>query len=101
MQNDPIDVFIGNLIEEKKLPGLDEETRVQVAADLKELLMANINKALIQAVPEENLDELEGFLDNQSADQAGIQQFIEQHVDVKQIMQNELVLFRSLYLGEA
>ncbi len=98
MQGDPIDGFVDKLIDEKKLPGLDDETRIQIAADLKELLMANINKALIYAVPEDKTEELYALLDETPIDQEKIQQYIEQQVDAKQIMTEELLRFRDLYL---
>lgn len=98
MQADPIDGFVDKLIDEKKLPGLDDETRLQIAADLKELLMANINKALIYAVPEGKTEELNEMLGETPIDQEKIQQYIEQHVDAKQIMAEELLRFRDLYL---
>lgn len=99
MQSDPIDGFVDKLIEEKQLPGLDDETRVQVAADIKELLMANINKALLLAVPEEKTEELNTMLSEQPIDQDRVQQFIEQNVDAQQVMRDELLRFRDLYLG--
>jgi hypothetical protein len=99
MQGDPVDEFIDKLIKEKNLTSLDDEMRARVASELKELVMSNINKAIVQQIPEEKAKELTELLDDQNTNEEQLQGFVESVVDVKKITAMELARFRNAYLG--
>lgn len=99
MNGDPLDDFIDKLINEKNLSGLDDEARPIVATELKELLIANINKAIISEFPEEKAEELNAMMDAVDSDPEQVRKFLESNVDAQRITAEELMRFRSLYLG--
>lgn len=99
MQGDPVDEFIDKLIKEKNLTSLDDEMRSRVASELKELVMSNINKAIVQQIPEEKAKELTELLDDEGTTEEQLQGFVEANVDVAKITAMELARFRNAYLG--
>ena len=102
MQRDQLDTFIDNILAEKKLTGVSDEVRVQLAADLRESLLDQINRALIAALPETSLQGFNEILDNESATQQEMQDYIvAQGVNVQQITLDTMLRFAELYLGDS
>jgi len=99
MAEDGLDKFIDEIITAKKLPGINDEVRLQLVSDMKERLLDQINRALIEALPEEKIDEFNLILDNESVNDDEVQKFISQSgVDVQKVTIKTMLLFRDLYL---
>jgi hypothetical protein len=100
MEGDELDKFVAEILEAKQLPGVvDEEVRQQLANDLKNNLLTEINKALINAMPDEKIDQLNTILDDPSVTEEKIQDFVMQSgIDIRRITTQTMILFRSLYL---
>ena len=100
MQEDEFDKFINQLLDEKQLPGVSGDVRAQLVVDLKERLADQINRALIEAIPEQKIDELNKLLDNNDVTDEQIQQFIiDCGVDDQQVALHTMLRFSELYLG--
>ncbi len=100
MQQDELDKFINQILDEKQLSGVSDEVRVQLVADLKERLTDQINRALIDTIPEQKIDELNNLLDNSEVTDEQIQQFIiDCGVDDKKVALETMLRFAELYLG--
>ena len=59
MNEDNFDRFVNSLIKEKDLKGLTPEGREQVAAELKNLISEEVNRAILMELSDEKLDELD------------------------------------------
>ena len=100
MAGDEFDSFVAEILDEKKLPGItDEEVRQQLLADLKQNLLDQINRALINAMPDPKVTEFNALLDDPNVTQETIQSFVmNSGIDVERITTQTMLLFRSLYL---
>lgn len=100
---DPIDQFVGQVLDEKKIPGTnDPEIRQQLINDLKTRLMEQIDRAMLSALSEKQLDELNALLDKPGLQDADIQNFYRQSgVNGQQVAFNTMIRFREYYLGAA
>ncbi len=97
-----LDTFVDSLITEKHLPGLTEEGRKYVFDELKSSLIDHINRAVLNALPEDKLDELDSLMDREDTTPETLQAFISNsHVDVARITAETILYFRSLYLEAA
>lgn len=92
--------FMDSLLEEKGITDLDDETRETLKRDMIERLMAQIDTALINALPEDKLTEFNERIDdpNFSNDDA-TQFFVDAGLDVQRIALQTMIEFRMLYLG--
>ena len=98
---DDIDSFIDNLITEKNLRGLTPEGRTQVASELKATITEQINRAILNQLPDEKLDELNDLLDRGDMNEAKMQEFLmNSGVDIAKVTTETLLYFRAFYLGE-
>lgn len=99
MQN-PIDSLVSEIIETKGFPGLTPEVKAQLTTDLRSKLLDQIDRAVIAALPESSVNQLNQILDNGGGD-AEVQRIIsESGVNVKQVTLATIMGFRSLYLGD-
>jgi len=99
MAGDQLDQFILDILEQKQLPGITPEVKAQLVTDLKQRLLDQIDRAIIDALPDDKMDQFNDLLDN-SADDAQVQEFmVSAGVDVKQVAIDTMLRFRSLYLG--
>lgn len=97
---DKIDAFINDIIDAKKLNGVDEEVRNQLIEDVRERLLDQINRALIDAMPDERIDQFNKLLDKEEASDEELQQFItDSGVDVPSVTAATMLRFSELYLG--
>jgi hypothetical protein len=102
MAEDALDKFVIEIITSKNLPGLNDEVKSQLVADLKTRLLDQINRSIVDALPDDKIDEFNAFLDNSNNTDETVQQFIAQcGVDVKSITAKTMLLFRELYLQTA
>ena len=95
-----LDTFVNGILDDKQLPGVDGEVREQLATDLKQRLLDQINRAVIDALPEDKLSELDAMMDRPDLSEQDVQSFIASSgIDVKRITVETMLRFRDLYLG--
>lgn len=98
---DNVSQFIEQLIKDQGMPQLDEDVHKQLVGDLSGRFTQFLNKRLIEAVPPEDMPELEQLLDQQPPDMTKIQEFMASKLpNTMEITANSMVEFRSLYLGD-
>jgi hypothetical protein len=94
--------FILQLLADKGLPeGLDEDVRQQLVKDLVSRAADLVNRRMIEAMSEQDVNAFNELLDGDPSPEQ-VQQFIEAHVPEKEeVASRALLEFRSLYLGAA
>ena len=96
---DQLDTFIKDIIDAKQLPGITEEAKVGLIEEMRERLLDQINRALIEALPEEKTVEFSTLLDNENITDEEVQAFIANSgVDVEKVTAKTMLAFRGLYL---
>lgn len=101
MNDDNFDRFVNSLIAEKDLKGLTPEGREQVAAELKNLISEEVNRAILMELSDEKLDELDKLMDDGPLSESEMQDFLRNSgVDIPKVTTKTLMYFRSFYLGE-
>lgn len=99
MAGDKLDSFLEEIINKKNLSGVNDDVRQQLTADLRASLLDQINRAIIEALPEEKLDEFNQLLDKDGISDADVQQFISQSgVDIETVTARTMLRFRDFYL---
>lgn len=100
MNQDAISKFISDIIDAKGYKTLDSDVRQQLEQDLKNRLLDQIDRAVLEALPENKIDGFNDLLDR-GASQQEVQQYIATSgVDTKKITLETMLRFRSLYLGD-
>lgn len=100
MNQDALSKFISDIIDAKGYKTLDSDVRRQLEQDLKNRLIDQINRAVLEALPENKIDGFNDLLDR-GASQQEVQQYIATSgVDAKKITLETMLRFRSLYLGD-
>mgnify|MGYP000522054028 FL=1 len=100
MNQDALSKFISDIIDAKGYKTLDSDVRRQLEQDLKNRLIDQINRAVLEALPENKIDGFNDLLDR-GASQQEVQQYIATSgVDTKKITLETMLRFRSLYLGD-
>ena len=99
MNQELIDKFIKDLLDAKNLNGVDDEVRQQLEQDLKTRLLDQIDRAIIEALPEDKLSGFNELLDNNSTAQDVQKYIIECGVDTQKVTLETMLRFRALYLG--
>lgn len=99
MNQELIDKFIKDLLDAKNLSGVDDEVRQQLEQDLKTRLLDQIDRAIIEALPEEKLSGFNALLDNNSTTQDVQKYIVECGVDMQKVTLETMLRFRALYLG--
>lgn len=100
MNQDAISKFISDIIDAKGYKTLDSDVRRQLEQDLKNRLLDQIDRAVLEALPENKIDGFNDLLDR-NASQQEVQQYIATSgVDTKKITLETMLRFRSLYLGD-
>lgn len=78
---------------------VSDEVKAQLESDLGSQLMDQIDRAVIEALPEEKIDGLNELLDREAPEEE-IQQYVAASgVDVQRITTETMLRFRDLYLG--
>ncbi len=102
MAGNELTQFIRDILAEKQLSGVDDEVREQLVSDLTSRLLDQINRALIDALPDDKLQEFNAMLDDEAVSDEAVQQFIATSgVNVQQVTIQTMLRFRDLYLGKA
>ena len=100
MERDPFSTFVTELLNAKNMTGIDDGVRKQLEADLTARLLDQVDRAIVDALPDEKIDGLNALLD-EHADEQRVQQYIaDSGVDVQRITLETMLRFRELYLGE-
>lgn len=95
-----LEEFANSILTEKNLPGLSDDVRPGVVAEMVQVLNELINRAVINALPEDKLQELDKLTGDPDSNMEQIQQLVEgSGIDLKQIVTDTLTKFRELYLA--
>ncbi len=96
---DQLDAFIKEIIDTKQLPGITEEAKAGRAEEMRERLLDQINRALIDSLPDDKVEALSQLLDGDTVDDAQIQAFVaDSGVNVEEVTAKTMIAFRALYL---
>lgn len=99
MQN--IDDFIENLLNEKGITDLPADTREELAADMKNRLTDQINKAAIMELSEEKAAELSDLLDDPDFTNEKMTEFMQNSgVNLVEVALDTMLRFRNFYLNQ-
>lgn len=97
---DQLDTFINDIIDAKQLPGLTDEAKQGLIEEMRERLLDMINRALIDALPEDKVAAFSTLLDEETVSDEQVQSFIAQSgVDVERVTAKTMLAFRNLYLS--
>ena len=92
--------FMDSLLEERGIPDLDDETRETLKRDMIDRLMTQIDTAMINALPEDKLNEFNQRInDPDFTNDDATQFFVDAGLDVQKIALQTMIEFRMLYLG--
>ncbi len=95
---DQLDIFIKEIIDTKQLPGITEEAKEGLREEMRERLLDQINRALVEALPEQKAAELSALLDTDPSDEQ-VQAFItESGVAIEKVTAQTMLNFRNRYL---
>ncbi|OGL23014.1 hypothetical protein A2791_05040 [Candidatus Saccharibacteria bacterium RIFCSPHIGHO2_01_FULL_46_30] len=98
MASTELDPFIEDILRDKKLPAIDDAVRTQLVSDLKDRLLDQIDRAIIEALPEARIDGLNELLDRE-ASEAEVHEYVAASgVDVKRVTVTAMLQFRDFYL---
>lgn len=97
--NDPFTTFIKEMLSAKAWgQQVSDEVKTQLESDLRLQLMDQIDRAVIDALPEDKVDGLNELLDREVSEEE-IQQYVAMSgVDVQRITTETMLRFRDLYL---
>jgi len=99
MAEDSLDNFINEILTKKQLPGMTDDVKIQLVDDLKERLLDQVNRAIVNSLPDDKINEFNDFLDTQDRTEEEMQQFISNTgVEIKSITAQTMLVFRDLYL---
>ena len=95
-----LDEYVKDILKQKGLPpNMDPEVHTQLVKDVTQMAEDLINKRLLDALSDEQFDQLEKIAGHQP-DQKSIQDFIDKNLPNKQqIVTEALTDFRNTYLG--
>jgi hypothetical protein len=98
---DPFATFVKEMLDSKQWSEhVDDEVRAQLEQDLRTRLMDQIDRAIVEQIPEDKIDGLNELLDREVSEEE-IQQYVAgSGVDTKQIALETMVRFRDLYLAQ-
>ena len=96
---DNVEQFIDQLIDEKDL-NLEDDVRQELKVDMINRLLDQIDKASINALPEDKAIELADKLDDPEFTDEQVAEFIRNSgVDMERVALETMMQFRLLYLG--
>lgn len=96
---DQLDTFIQEIIEAKHLPGITDEAKTDIRAQMREDLLDMVNRALVEALPDDRFEAFSQLVENETITDDQVQNFIaESGVDVQKVTAKTMLAFRDLYL---
>jgi hypothetical protein len=97
--DEALDKFVAEMLEDKDLSGVNDDAKKYLIEDLKNRLMDQINRALINELSDDKLTEFNSMLDSESTTEEQVQQFVvNSGVDVNKVVAKTALAFRELYL---
>ena len=97
---DPVDQFLGQILDEQQLIIDTPEARQQIIADMRALLMDQIDRAMVNELNDEQLDGLDRLLDQPDLQDSQIQDFFRQcGVNGERVAMETMLRFRQYYLA--
>ncbi len=94
-----VEQFVDQLIDEKGL-GVEGDVRKQLKMDMMERLLDQIDRASINALPEDKAIELADKIDDENFTDDQIAEFMRNSgVDLERVALETMLQFRLLYLG--
>lgn len=102
MNNDEVmDFFCRGLLKQKNLGEMDEETTKDMVADLKERLVDFINRAVLEQLPKDKLEELNLAVENDEVTKEKVGQMIkESNADINSTVARAMEKFSEIYLED-
>ena len=98
MNKEALRVFVTDIVKQKDLKGIDEDTKNQVIEDLIKRLEEQILRSLIGELSESQLSEFEKLVDN--SDEEKFTTFFEDcNLPVKEIIIQTMTRFKRSYLS--
>ncbi len=92
--------FAEGLLIEKNFGEMDEETKKDMVNDIIERVNNFINRAVLESLPKEKLDELDAMIENDTASPEAVAQLIQDSgVDAGAVSVEAMAKFREIYLG--
>jgi hypothetical protein len=99
---DQLDTFIKDIIDAKQLPGINDEAKNGLVEEMRERLIERINRAMVEALPEDTVAGFSALLDVESTTSDDVQNYIvASGVDVEKVTAKTMLDFRDLYLQPA
>ena len=99
MNNKDLQEFVTNIINEKGLSVSSDEVKQQLIDDMMHRLLDIIDKEVLNAMSDQDIDKLNQMLDKSASDEE-VQAFIASVVpDMKQIVARTTIRFRNAYLN--
>jgi|GEM_PF-801359 len=100
-EEEMLELFVIGLMNDKGMDTLDEPVQKEIAQDLKEQAIYRINQAIIAALPDDKFNELNKKLDEGAINDEVMNKIVtESGIDVTKIVEETLLDFRKVYLGE-
>lgn len=90
--------FVSSILKEKQLTGVEPEIIEKLTDDLESRLEDQINRAMINALNDEQLAEFEKLVDEKDTQKIS-SFFTDNGVPVQTIMTDTMARFRTAYLG--
>lgn len=95
-----LEEFVDDMLTEKNLPGLTDDVRPDVIKEVAQTLQELINRAIINALPDDKLEEISKRIEDENTSLVQIQDLVQQSgIDTEKIVTNTLIEFRRLYLA--
>lgn len=99
-QHDALDQFVDKLLVEKRLPPMPDEVRFELHNDIKRRLEDQINQTLIAALPDDRTGGFEALVDDESTNEATLQQYMaDSGIDIQKLTFDAMLRFGSAYLN--
>lgn len=101
MTNDELlDVFAEEMMRERGLGDLDEESFKMLKDDLRQRVAFQINRAILAQLPEDKLNELGAGLESGVVTSEQFDELIKTYnIDVEKTTEDTLMTFREAYVG--
>lgn len=98
IENNSINQFIDELVQQKGLTNLDKDVLEQIKEDLSNRLEDRINAAILSKISANKLDEFNKLLDLN--DEEKTQNFVKENIpNLEELITIELVNFGKLYIS--
>lgn len=99
-QTDAVSDFLGQIVDQRHISGITPEIRARLIKELREQLMDQIDRGMINALTPQQLDQFNLMMVNQATTDQQITEFFNRSgVNSQQIALDTMLRFRQYYLG--